>query len=154
MFSSKKNVWLSRWPTGLECSCRYCNAVYVMVCWRYSARPSKLRAKISIACIWLVAGILAAPMAVALRVALVEEVDSSKYTTRSSNLYSIGFFILSSLWFSSLWSVIDAVSRLIRYIDAPSGINASSPQVNEPRWLNTHVFTFTRGTPKKIKRKG
>ncbi|KAG8265473.1 neuropeptide Y receptor activity protein [Homalodisca vitripennis] len=37
-----------------------------------SARPSKLRAKISIACIWCVAGILAVPMAIALRVAIVE----------------------------------------------------------------------------------
>ncbi|XP_046666371.1 LOW QUALITY PROTEIN: orexin/Hypocretin receptor type 1-like [Homalodisca vitripennis] len=44
-----------------------------------SARPSKLRAKISIACIWCVAGILAVPMAIALRVAIVEEVDSSRY---------------------------------------------------------------------------
>ncbi|CAH0387210.1 unnamed protein product [Bemisia tabaci] len=38
-----------------------------------SARPSKLRAKISIATIWVVAAILATPMAMALRVTDVEE---------------------------------------------------------------------------------
>ncbi|KAJ9594924.1 hypothetical protein L9F63_013784 [Diploptera punctata] len=37
-----------------------------------SASPSKLCAKIVIACIWLVSGALAAPMAVALRVTLIE----------------------------------------------------------------------------------
>lgn len=47
----------------------------------FSARPSKLRAKLSIAGIWCVAGMLAAPMAVALRVAIVEEIDSSKNST-------------------------------------------------------------------------
>lgn len=38
-----------------------------------SARPSKLRAKIIIAGIWLISGMLAAPMAVALRVEMVPE---------------------------------------------------------------------------------
>lgn len=47
----------------------------------FSARPSRLRAKLSIAGIWCVAGMLAAPMAVALRVAIVEEIDSSKNST-------------------------------------------------------------------------
>nr|BAO01073.1 neuropeptide GPCR A23 [Nilaparvata lugens] len=40
-----------------------------------SARPSKLRAKLFIACIWGIAGFLAAPMAIALRVSYVEEDD-------------------------------------------------------------------------------
>ncbi|RZF39144.1 hypothetical protein LSTR_LSTR005772 [Laodelphax striatellus] len=40
-----------------------------------SARPSKLRAKLFIACIWGIAGFLAAPMAIALRVTEVEEDD-------------------------------------------------------------------------------
>lgn len=38
-----------------------------------SARPSKLRAKMIIAGIWLISGLLAAPMAAALRVILIPE---------------------------------------------------------------------------------
>lgn len=54
-----------------------------------SARPSKLRAKLSIAGIWCVAGMLAAPMAVALRVAIVEEIDSSKISTLSASTFTL-----------------------------------------------------------------
>ncbi|KAK0180114.1 hypothetical protein PV327_005788 [Microctonus hyperodae] len=43
-----------------------------------SARPSKLRAKIIIACIWTLSGVLAAPMAAALRVVFVAETSGGR----------------------------------------------------------------------------
>ncbi|KAK0087603.1 hypothetical protein PV325_000606 [Microctonus aethiopoides] len=43
-----------------------------------SARPSKLRAKIIIACIWTLSGVLAAPMAAALRVVFVTETSGGR----------------------------------------------------------------------------
>lgn len=44
-----------------------------------SARPSKLKAKLIIAGIWLISGALAVPMAVALRVIMIPEGPHGKY---------------------------------------------------------------------------
>lgn len=45
----------------------------------FSAPPSKLRAKALLGAIWILAAILATPMAVALNVTYVEENDHGKY---------------------------------------------------------------------------
>jgi hypothetical protein len=49
------------------------------MCCFFSARPSKLRARLAIAGIWCVAGALAAPMAAALRVTYIEDPDQRKF---------------------------------------------------------------------------
>lgn len=45
----------------------------VLIFFIFSARPSKLRAKMIIAGIWVISGVLAAPMAAALRVIFIPE---------------------------------------------------------------------------------
>ena len=54
----------------------------------FSARPSKLRARLAIAAIWCIACALAAPMAVALGVTDIEDTDPSKFWYRWRNLIS------------------------------------------------------------------
>ena len=54
----------------------------------FSARPSKLRARLAIAGIWCLACALAAPMAAALRVTETDYTDSSKFLYRMRNLLS------------------------------------------------------------------
>ena len=54
----------------------------------FSARPSKLRARLAIAGIWCLACALAAPMAAALRVTEQEDTDASKFWYRWRNLLS------------------------------------------------------------------
>lgn len=62
----------------------------------YSAPPSKLRAKVLLACIWIMAAVLATPMAIALSVTYVEEQDSGK-----SNLVPLSWLQLYSYKYSS-----------------------------------------------------
>ena len=57
----------------------------------FSARPSKLKAKLIIAGIWMTSGALAAPMAVALRVVMVTENSSCKFYKPNYTCVSVEF---------------------------------------------------------------